>query len=61
MPAKTEKDEPGQIPCQGVSRWDEPCMQVGTRHCERCELWFCAGHFSDPDWHPCEAGSSPTS
>ena len=42
--------------CQAVSNWDEPCDMAAVRRCERCGLWFCGGHFSDPNWHPCVAG-----
>jgi hypothetical protein len=48
-----EKSKPGGIFCQGVSTWDEPCMIVATKYCERCSRWFCQAHFSDPDWHSC--------
>jgi hypothetical protein len=51
-PAK-EKSKPGGVFCQGVSPWDEPCMIVATKHCERCSRWFCETHFRDPDWHSC--------
>jgi len=50
-----EKSKPAPLPCQGVSRWDEPCTAVATQHCEQCGSSFCEAHFSDPDWHPCAA------
>jgi hypothetical protein len=25
---------------QGVSPWDEPCMIVAKKYCERCNRWF---------------------
>ena len=48
-----EESERRPAPCQGIFRWDEPCLIPATRHCERCASWFCQAHFSDPDWHPC--------
>jgi hypothetical protein len=48
-----EKSKPGGVFCQGVSPWDEPCMIVATKYCERCNRWFCQTHFGDPDWHSC--------
>ena len=47
------KPKQQQLPCQGVSRWDEPCDLVGSRFCERCDRWFCEAHFGDTDWHTC--------
>jgi hypothetical protein len=52
--AMVEKEsETVPILCQGVSKWDEPCLSVATNHCEQCGGWFCHGHFLDPEWHPC--------
>jgi len=52
MPAKSIRAK-ATTSCQGVSRWDEPCSLEGGRHCDQCGLWFCAVHFTDPDWHSC--------
>ena len=53
MPMGKEASEPRVVICQGVSRWDEPCMLPASMRCEVCHLWFCEQHFVDPDWHPC--------
>jgi hypothetical protein len=37
------------------SAWDEPCMIVATKYCERRSPWFCLTHFAVPDWHSCTA------
>jgi hypothetical protein len=47
------KSTPSGVFCQGISPWDEPCMIVATKYCERCNRWFCQTHFGDPDWHSC--------
>jgi hypothetical protein len=49
--AGKEKSRPGRVFCQAVSRWDEPCMIVASKYCERCNRWFFQTHFGDPDWH----------
>jgi len=52
------KEKPAAVPCQAVSRWDEPCGAPASEQCQECSVWFCDMHFLDRDWHPCAAGES---
>lgn len=39
--------------CQAVSDFHEPCDSPATKHCEKCNQWFCDAHAEDDERHVC--------